>query len=104
MTIQIQNRTKSNNVFAYITGQALDSGNKVCLIKSDGKTPYFPAPPSSIGTAIDEDVSIKLGPPGSTKNVIIPHLAGGRLWFALEKQLTFLLNPGPAIVEQVTHF
>lgn len=94
MIIQVKNRFNSSNVFAYITGQALENGNKVCMIKSDGKTPYFPPIPSAVGTAIADSVSIKLGGPGSTTNITIPHLAGGRLWFSVDKELTFLVNPG----------
>ena len=96
MNIQVVNRFNSSNVFAYITGQALDNGNKVCLIKSDGKTPYFPGAPSKVGTALAEDVGIKLGAAGSTTNITIPHLAGGRLWFSIDQPLTFLVNPGGA--------
>lgn len=31
--------------------------------------------------------------------VTIPQIAGGRIWIARGKKLTFLLNPGPALVE-----
>lgn len=31
--------------------------------------------------------------------VTIPHIAGGRIWFSIGTPLTFLLNPGPALVE-----
>jgi len=99
MNIQIQNKTTSNVVFAYVTGQALDHGNQVCLIQSDGKTPYYPANPPTVGTKLSANCAIKLGAPGSTTTVTIPHLAGGRLWFSQNQELTFLLNPGPALVE-----
>jgi hypothetical protein len=99
MNIQLQNRTNAGVLFAYITGLALDNSNHVTLIKSDGKTPYYPANPSQIGTKLSEDCAIKLGPQGSTTTVTIPSLAGGRIWFSINKELTFLLNPGPAIVE-----
>lgn len=99
MNIQLHNRTNSGVVFAYITGLALDKQNHICLIKSDGKTPYYPSNPTQIGTHLSENCAIKLGPQGSTTTVTIPHLAGGRLWFSINQELTFLLNPGPAIVE-----
>lgn len=99
LSITIENRTKASQVFAYITGQAIDNGNKVCFIKADGKTPFFPSSPSQVGSPVPEDCTIRLGPPGSTITVTIPHIAGGRIWFSLEEQLTFLLNPGPAIAE-----
>lgn len=96
MVIQVKNRFNSSNVYAYITGQALDNGNKVCLIRSDGKTPYYPDTPPKVGTALAEDVGIRLGGSGSITSITIPHLAGGRLWFSVDQQLTFLLNPGGA--------
>ena len=99
MNIQIVNRINAGQVFAYVTGQALDNSNHVTFIKSDGKTPYYPTNPSSVGTKLPVDCGIKLGPHGSTKTITIPHLAGGRLWFSVNQELTFLLNPGPAIVE-----
>jgi hypothetical protein len=99
LKIDLQNRTSSNEVYAYITGQALDNGNHVCLIKADGKTPYYPASPPGTITPLSENCSIRLGGHGSITTVTIPHLAGGRLWFSIGKELTFFLNPGPAIVE-----
>lgn len=99
MDIELQNRTNSSNVYAYITGQALDNGNHVCLMKSDGETPYYPPSPAQILQPVPENCAIKLGAPGSFTTVTIPQLAGGRIWFSIDKELTFLLNPGPAIVE-----
>ena len=99
MEIELENRIDSKQVYAYITGQALDNGNHVCLIKADGKTPYFPASPSNPVTPLSEDCAIRLGGHGSVTKVTIPQLAGGRIWFSVDKELTFLVNPGPAMVE-----
>lgn len=99
LNITLENRTDAEQLFAYITGQAIDNGNKVCFIKADGRTPFFPSSPSQVGSAVPEDCAIRLGPKGSTIEVTIPHIAGGRIWFSLDEQLTFLLNPGPAIAE-----
>lgn len=98
MDIQLENKTDSTDTFAFITGQALDSGNRPCFIQADGKTPYFPESPANITSPIQADCAIKL-PPHSTTTVTIPHLAGGRIWFSIGAKLVFLLNPGPAIVE-----
>ena len=87
MDIQLQNQTKSNNVFAYITGLALDKGSHVCVMKADGKTPYYPDSPSEILQPLSENCSIKLGAPGSTITVTIPQLAGGRIWFSVDNEL-----------------
>ncbi len=99
VNIALQNQTSSGTVFAYITGQALDNNNALFLLRSDGKTPYFPTSPSSTGSPLAEDCAIPLGAPGNTVTVTVPHLAGSRIWFSVDGTLTFLLNPGPAIVE-----
>lgn len=66
---------------------------------SDGQTIYYPTSPSSTGTALSANCAIALGAPGSTTTVTIPQTAGGRIWFSRDATLTFLLNPGPALVE-----
>ncbi len=99
LNFSLQNSTNSNTVFAYITGRALDNGNALFLLRSDGRTAYYPNSPSSTGAALTEDCAIRLGSPGSTTDIVIPHLAGARIYFSVDGQLTFLLNPGPALVE-----
>ncbi|RDW72961.1 glycoside hydrolase family 64 protein [Coleophoma cylindrospora] len=99
LDIHIQNKTSSSNVSAYITGQALNHNNHVVLVKSDGKSLYYPESPSEILQPLKEDCAIPLGRPGSTTTVTIPQIAGGRIWFSVDSRLTFLLNPGPAVVE-----
>jgi hypothetical protein len=47
---------------------------------------------------LGEDCAIPLGTPGNTVTITIPQIAGGRIWIT-EGHLTFLLNPGPALVE-----
>ncbi|KAI7082344.1 glucanase b [Hortaea werneckii] len=98
-TIQLRNDTNSSSVYGYITGLALDSGNRVFLLQADGKTPYYPTNPSSTGSKLEKNCSIPLGSPGNTVTCKIPRLAGGRIWFSVGTPLTFLLNPGPALVE-----
>lgn len=105
LNIALQNQTTSNTVYAYITGQALDHGNSWFLLSADGKTPYYPSSPGSVGSPISQNCAIPLGAPGNTVTVTIPHIAGGRIWFSIDAPLTFLLNPGPALVEpSVTNF
>lgn len=99
LNIDIKNQTNSNQVYAYITGQALDNGNHVCLIESDGRTPYYPDNPPQILAPLSKDCAIPLGNPGATTTITIPQLVGGRIWFSIGNKLTFLVNPGPAIVE-----
>ncbi|KAK0516748.1 hypothetical protein JMJ35_001351 [Cladonia borealis] len=99
LNIALQNQTTSSTVYAYITGQAIDNNNALFLLQSDGKTAYYPASPLSTGAALSEDCAIPLGAPGNTVTVTVPHLAGSRIWFSVDNPLTFLLNPGPALVE-----
>jgi hypothetical protein len=99
VNIALQNQTTSSTVYAYITGQALDNKNALFLLQSDGKTHYFPTSPPSTGSPLTENCAIPLGAPGNTVTVTVPHLAGSRIWFSVDSTLTFLLNPGPALVE-----
>ncbi|KAJ5579808.1 uncharacterized protein N7459_005793 [Penicillium hispanicum] len=99
LNFALVNHTGSDTVYAYITGQAIDNNNALFLLQSDGTTAYYPTSPSSTQTALAQDCAIPLGASGSTKTVTIPHIAGGRIWFARDNKLTFYLNPGPALVE-----
>src|SRR5271156_651355 len=98
LNIALVNQTTSNTVFAYITGSALQNNGALFLLQSDGKTYYYPTSPPAILQPLGQNCGIPLGPPGSTVNVTIPQIAGGRIWFSVGTQLTFLLNPGPALV------
>jgi hypothetical protein len=91
--------TTASDIYATITGLDLDNNNAWFVLKSDGRTAYHPTSPSNIGTPLAEDCAIKLGEQGATRTVTIPHIAGGRIYFSVNKPLTFLLNPGPALVE-----
>ncbi|MCJ1477481.1 hypothetical protein MMC13_006153 [Lambiella insularis] len=99
LSIALQNETTSGSVYAYITGSAINNGNALFLLQSDGKTYYYPKSPSSTGTPLAENCAIHLGAPGTTTTVTVPQLAGGRVWFSVGGTLTFLLNPGPGLVE-----
>ncbi|KAJ6017756.1 hypothetical protein N7451_001135 [Penicillium sp. IBT 35674x] len=99
LNFALVNNTGSDTAYAYITGLAIDNGNALFLLQSDGKTAYYPTSPSSTITALAENCAISLGASGTTTTVTIPHLAGARLWFSRGATLTFYLNPGPALVE-----
>jgi hypothetical protein len=100
VTFSIQNNTKSDAVYAFVTGQALDNGNALMLLQADGYTPYYPASPSGTGTPLAVNCAIPLNASGGAPvTITVPHLAGARLWFSIGTPLTFLLNPGPALVE-----
>lgn len=99
LNIALQNQTTSNTVFAFVAGQAIQNNNALFLLQSDGRTPYFPTQPASIGSPLAQNCAILLGGPGSTTTVTVPQIVGGRIWFSIGTRLTFLLNPGPALVE-----
>ncbi|KAL5407274.1 hypothetical protein PMIN06_004407 [Paraphaeosphaeria minitans] len=99
LTVTLRNASNSSAMYVYVTGIALDSGNRAMFLQSDGKTIYYPASPNTVGSPLVQDVAIPLGAPGTTKNITIPRIAGGRVWFSIGAKLTFALNPGPGVVE-----
>ncbi|GAB7366894.1 hypothetical protein MBLNU230_g1255t1 [Neophaeotheca triangularis] len=99
LRIALKNDSETENVYVYITGIAIQHNGQRCFIKANAKDLYFPQDVSAIGTQLAEDCAIPLGKPGETKHVTIPQIAGGRLWITMNSKLTFLLNPGPALVE-----
>jgi hypothetical protein len=100
LQVALHNDSTTDQIWAYITGISLqENQGQRCVLKPDGKSLYFPQEPPSIGTPLAEDCAIPLGAPGNTVTVTIPQIAGGRIWIARHKKLTFLLNPGPALVE-----
>lgn len=99
LQLALQNKSNSSNVYAYITGLALERNNSPIFVQADGQNIYYPVSPKQIQQPLQADVAIPLGAPGSTVNVRIPKIAGGRIWFSIDAKLTFKLNPGPAVVE-----
>ncbi|KAI0014160.1 glycoside hydrolase family 64 protein [Xylariaceae sp. FL0662B] len=97
--IALKNNTGSSNAYAYITGLDLNNNNVPLFIQADGQTVYHPSSPSEPQQALETDVAISLQAPGTTTTVTIPQIAGGRIWFSIDSKLTFLLNPGPSVVE-----
>ncbi|KAH8727743.1 hypothetical protein GQ44DRAFT_69379 [Phaeosphaeriaceae sp. PMI808] len=99
LQIALQNKSNSNNVYAYITGRAIERDNTPIFVQADGQSLYYPTTPRDTQQPLQADVAIPLGAPGNTVTVTIPKIAGGRIWFSIDSRLTFLLNPGPAVVE-----
>ena len=99
LTVTLRNASNSSQVYVYVTGLALDSGTRPMFLQSDGRTIYYPSSPSNVRSPLAADVSIALGAPGSTRDITIPRIAGGRVWFSIGKKLVFALNPGPGVVE-----
>jgi len=100
VSFSIQNNTGSDTVYAFVTGQAINNGNALMLLAADGATPYYPASPSAVGSLLAVDCAIPLNASGASPiTITVPQLAGARLWFSIGTPLTFLLNPGPGLVE-----
>ena len=97
ITVGLKNTTTSSEVYCYVTGTA--SNNSLCLIQADGHSIYYPTSPATNGSPLAVDCGIRLGAPGTTKNITVPQLAGGRIWFSVDAPLVFLLNQGPALIE-----
>ncbi|KAF2209308.1 glycoside hydrolase family 64 protein [Cercospora zeae-maydis SCOH1-5] len=99
LQIVLENQSNYADMYAYITGQAIDNNGALFLLQADAKTPYYPSSPPATGQPVPVNISIPLGAPGNKVNATIPRIAGGRIWFSQGSQLTFLLNPGPGLVE-----
>jgi hypothetical protein len=100
VSFSLQNNTLSDTVYAFVTGQALDNGGALMLLEADGQTPYYPASPPAAGRPLAVDCAIPLNASGGAPvTITVPRLAGARLWFSIGTPLTFLLNPGPGLVE-----
>src|SRR6204780_4883940 len=100
VSFSLQNNPLSDTVYAFVTGQALDNNGALMLLEADGETPYYPASPSAAGTPLAVDCAIPLNASGGAPvTITVPQLAGARLWFSVGTPLTFLLNPGPGLVE-----
>ncbi|KIL84720.1 hypothetical protein FAVG1_11947 [Fusarium avenaceum] len=96
LDIILINHTNSESLFAHVTGR---DEQGVVILLADGETIHRPQSPSEILQPVGADIAIPIGGPEAQKKVRIPHIFGGRIWFCKGKPLTFLLNPGPAVVE-----
>lgn len=79
LQIALHNDSDTDQLFAYITGLAIQQGARRCFLRPDGRTLYFPSGPPRIGTPLAEDCAIPLGAPGNSVTVTIPQIAGGRV-------------------------
>ncbi|KAL6792509.1 glycoside hydrolase family 64 protein [Trichoderma sp. SZMC 28013] len=96
LSVVIKNNSNASQLYAYVTGRAAQG---LFFLSADGTTPYFPSSPSSTLQPLARDCGVAIGGPGRSRTLTVPRLDGARVWFSLESPLTFLLNPGPAVVE-----
>jgi hypothetical protein len=100
VSFSLQNNTGADTAYAFVTGLSVNDGNALVLLEADGQTLYYPVSPSATGAPLAENCAIPLGPSGgSPVTITVPQLAGARLWFSIGTPISFLLNPGPALVE-----
>ena len=96
ISVVLKNNTNSPTLFAHITGR--DDGGLV-LMQADGRTLYHPGSPGGTLQPLGADCAINIGGPGQQRVLTVPRMFGARIWFCKDKPLTFLLNPGPSLVE-----
>jgi hypothetical protein len=94
--VVLKNNTNSPNLFAHITGQ---DGRGLVLLQADGRSLYHPGSPGGTLQPLGADCAINVGGPGQSRTLTVPRIFGARVWFCKDRPLTFLLNPGPALVE-----
>lgn len=94
LAVDLVNNSGTGSAWAYVTGTDPASGRPIFL-QSDGHTVYYPSSPPAVSSPLQADCAIPLG-----SSITVPRMVGGRVWFSLDQQLTFLLNPGdpPGIV------
>lgn len=67
-------------VYAIVSGRAIANDNALVLLRSDGRSTYFPSSPSGTMSPVEpNDIAIRLGDSGSTTTLTIPYIAGGRI-------------------------
>ncbi|KAK5238385.1 hypothetical protein LTR47_000128 [Exophiala xenobiotica] len=99
LNVKLENTfQQAGTTYAYVTGQAIDHNNSLFILSADGKTPYFVPASSAAGAKLQQDVAITVQQ-GESKIITIPHVAGGRIYFSMQHELDFAINPGPALVE-----
>ncbi|KAL7814907.1 glycoside hydrolase family 64 protein [Trichoderma aethiopicum] len=97
LSIVVKNNSDAAQLYAYVTGTT--PSGEVFFLSADGQTPYYPSSPSGTLQPLGQDCAVAVGGPGEQRTLTVPRLAGARVWFGLDAPLTFLLNPGPAVVE-----
>jgi hypothetical protein len=95
LNVALENTFETDEkVYAYVIGHAMEQGNKLLIMSSDGKTPLYP----STAGPLTEHCAIELEKSSPT-TVTIPHIAGGRIYFSLKEELHFSIGDGSALVE-----
>ena len=106
LTFQLKNQVPPGftNVYAFITGRAIDQNSAITLLKSDGKTIFNPVIPySATPVLLDSNYgnfAINLGKAGNLTTVTVPRLNSARIYFSIDKKLNFYIVGDPNHVDR----
>ena len=92
------NRSNTNTAYAYVIG--LDPGDgQWMLVTADGQSTYKPPLPPANGTPLPQDCAIPLNAIGAAgKQIKIPRMISGRIFFSYDQKLQFFTNIGGGFV------
>lgn len=92
------NRSSTDTVYAYIVG--IDPDNmRWTMVTADGQGVYQPPTPTENHTSLEQDCSIELGAVGSSgKEIKIPRLISGRIFFSYDEKMNFFMNNNGSFV------
>ncbi len=92
LTTLFVNKSTTNTLYAYVVG--LDPGDgKWTMVTSDGQSTYKPPTPGADHTPLAQDCAIPLNAAGAAgKQINIPHLDSGRIFFSYDQKMHFFMN------------
>lgn len=98
LTTVFVNKSTTNTLYAYVVGlDPLDG--KWTLVTSDGLGTYKPPTPGADHTALAQDCAIPMNAIGAAgKQINIPHLDSGRIFFSYDQKMHFFMNSNGGFV------
>ncbi|MEU9128424.1 beta-1,3-glucanase family protein [Kitasatospora sp. NPDC048540] len=95
LPLDLVNTTGNATVYAYVLGRDPAAGGTWAFIQADGSTLYHPPSPANDQTPLGVDCAIPLkGPGAGARQITLPRLDSGRIYFSVGARLTFLMNRG----------
>lgn len=92
LTTVFVNNSSTNTVYAYVVGLDPADG-KWTMVTADGQSTYKPPTPGADHTALAQDCAIPLNAIGAAgKQINIPHLDSGRIFFSYDQKMFFFMN------------
>ena len=87
LAADLVNDSGHGTVWCVVSGTDPASGRPIFL-QADGRSVYYPTSPSGPGAPLAVDCSIPVG-----SSITVPRMVGGRVYFSLDRKLSFALNP-----------